>query len=68
MEKYNTNNNLSPKIEYGGFMNWVWTDEHHSKYRCNSRPKVTYTGCTWKCNVEPCSDDMLPDGCRWVGR
>ena len=21
--------------ECGGYMNWVWTDEHHSKYRCN---------------------------------
>ena len=54
--------------ECGGYMNWIWTDEHHSKYRCNSRPKVSYTGCTWRCVVEPCSDDMLPDGCRWVGR
>ncbi|SVE63143.1 uncharacterized protein METZ01_LOCUS515997, partial [marine metagenome] len=54
--------------ECGGYMNWVWTDEHHSKYRCNSRPKVSYTGCTWKCVIEPCDDDMLPEGCRWEGR
>ena len=26
------------------------------------------SGCTWRCVIEPCSDDMLPDGCRWVGR
>ena len=55
-------------IECGGYMNWVWTDEHHSKYRCNSKPKVRWTGCTWKCVVEPCDDDMLPEGCRWEGR
>ena len=54
--------------ECGGFMNWEWIDEHHSKYRCNPKPEVAYTGCTWKCVVEPCSDDMLPKGCRWVGR
>ena len=33
-----------------------------------SEPKVSYTGCTWRCVIEPCSDDMLPDGCRWIGR
>jgi hypothetical protein len=54
--------------ECGGFMNWEWIDEHHSKYRCNPKPEVAYTGCTWRCVVEPCSDDMLPKGCRWVGR
>ena len=32
-----------------------------------SLPKVS-SGCTWRCVIEPCSDDMLPDGCRWVGR
>jgi len=20
--------------ECGGFMNWIWLDEHHSKYKC----------------------------------
>ena len=29
---------------------------------------IVSSGCTWKCVVEPCSDDMLPDGCRWIGR
>ena len=32
-----------------------------------SLPKVS-SGCTWRCVIEPCSDDMLPDGCRWIGR
>ena len=36
--------------------------------KSSSKPKVSYTGCTWKCIVEPCDDDMLPKGCRWVGR
>ena len=21
-------------IECGGFMNWTWTDSHHSKFKC----------------------------------
>ena len=36
--------------------------------KSSTKPKVSYTGCTWKCIVEPCDDDMLPKGCRWVGR
>ena len=45
--------------ECGGYMNWVWTDEHHSKYRCNSKPVVktkptkpkSWTGTLFKCVV-----------------
>ena len=36
--------------------------------KSSTKHKVSYTGCTWKCIVEPCDDDMLPKGCRWVGR
>ena len=68
-------------IECGGFMNWEWIDEHHSKYRCNSK-SVRYkdsrwlssfqvkktNGCTWECVVGPCDDDMLPKGCRWENK
>jgi hypothetical protein len=42
------------------------TGSSEEKVDFKSKPKVTYTGCTWKCVVEPCSDDMLPEGCRWV--
>ena len=45
--------------ECGGYMNWVWTDEHHSKYRCNSKPVVktkptkpkSWKGTLFKCVV-----------------
>ena len=53
--------------ECGGFMNWVWTDEHHSKYRCKgnsfeeTKPK---RDCSqkWECIVPPC-DFIGEDGC-----
>ena len=50
--------------ECGGYMNWVWTDEHHSKYRCNSKPvkktKPKKKG-KWECIVPPC-DFIDKDG------
>ena len=50
--------------ECGGYMNWVWTDEHHSKYRCNSKPvektKPKKKG-NWECIVPPC-DFIDEDG------
>ena len=27
--------------------------------------KPTTKRCVWKCVVEPCDDDMLPEGCVW---
>ena len=50
--------------ECGGYMNWTWTDEHHTKYRCNSKPvektKPKKKG-NWECIVPPC-DFIDEDG------
>ena len=39
-----------------------------SKISTDPETKISYTGCTWECIVAPCTNDMLPKGCRWVGR
>ena len=54
--------------ECGGYMNWTWTDRHDSEYKCNSKPKVITSNCKWRFVIEPCSDDMLPEGCKWIGK
>ena len=38
-----------------------------SRWLSSFQEKKT-TGCTWKCVIEPCDDDMLPEGCRWEDR
>ena len=46
-------------------MNWVWLDEHHTKYRCLSsfayKPKRTCSQM-WECIVPPC-DFIDANGC-----
>ena len=51
--------------ECGELMNWVWLDEHHTKYRCLSsyayKPKRTCSQ-KWECIVPPC-DFIDENGC-----